>query len=109
MRDVLVKAQADSARNVLKEVQAECSVLRFRNTAMAEALRALYDEQNGAPLEARREHWKRAMDLSGRALLQVEGRGWDWVKWREVMIGVIIGATLGLYVGTYIGIAIIAA
>lgn len=39
---------------------------------VVDALRALYDEQNGAPLETRRHHWEQAMEQAHQVLLKYE-------------------------------------
>lgn len=42
--------------------------LRAKNTKLKEALRCLYDEQNGPPLIRYQKHWRAAMKLAGEVL-----------------------------------------
>jgi hypothetical protein len=40
---------------------------------LLEALQALYDEQNGAPLELHRDDWERAMEMASVAIAKARG------------------------------------
>jgi hypothetical protein len=42
--------------------------LKAENNRLREALQALYDEQNGPPLETDKEYWQEAMRMAEEAL-----------------------------------------
>ena len=66
LRDALV--QSEFARTLERELAAERQKVRVLHSA----LQNLVDEQNGAPLERRREEWQEAMDEACAALAATE-------------------------------------
>ena len=67
------------AGNAATDMRDECATLERELTAerekvrvLREALENLCDEQNGAPLETRRDQWQLAMDESRLALAATE-------------------------------------
>ena len=59
---------ADFARTLERDLAAERQKVRVLHSA----LQNLVDEQNGAPLETRREEWQEAMDEACAALAATE-------------------------------------
>jgi predicted nucleic acid-binding Zn-ribbon protein len=66
-------ARAERYRLVSLKLDAELATERERVRVLREALENLRDEQNGAPLETRRDQWQLAMDDAREAIVATEG------------------------------------
>jgi chromosome segregation ATPase len=66
-------ARAERYRLASLKLDAELATERERVRVLREALENLCDEQNGAPLETRRDEWQLAMEDAREAIVAAEG------------------------------------
>jgi hypothetical protein len=64
---------ADEQMRYKREAEAELAAERERVRVLRNALENLCDEQNGAPLETRRDQWEMVMNEARAALATTEG------------------------------------
>jgi predicted nucleic acid-binding Zn-ribbon protein len=66
------EAEAERYRLVSLRQDAELATEREKVQMLRNALQSLHDEQNGAPLRRRRDHWQMAMNNASSALAATE-------------------------------------
>jgi regulator of replication initiation timing len=66
--DEILNSMSPSQNSQIEQLEEENGHLKAENNRLREALQALYDEQNGPPLENDKEDWQEAMRMAEEVL-----------------------------------------